>query len=283
MRKNFAYSAYKNVESPANFRTERERTGYRKLLMDRARRREVPFFRARFRGGLGKTLEVGSGNGRILYALERAGLIDRALGVEISPSRVAFANGWKKSNGSKLVESIIGDILTTRLRGAGTYDTILCLTSIFPFFDELRRNGLGLFLARAHELLRPGGTLVLESETFAQEIACCELLGGTANLWSEFAKDDPFRFNLMRFEWHSTTRELVASTWYAKRNELFVDGPTTKRFHVQTRKMVEQRLALAGFGAVRVYGDYDSSRYRAGGRRYIFIARRSSRTARPGQ
>jgi len=275
MPKNFAYDAYKNVESPRNFRSKREVARYRQLLMDRANKREVPFFRARFPGGLGKTLEVGSGNSRILYALEEAGLIGDALGIEISPSRVAFANAWKKDNGSKLVRTIVGDILATRPKGIGTYDTVLCLTSIFPFFDELRPKGLDHFLARARALLRSSGTLVLESETFAQEVACCEAMGGAASLWSEFATDDPFRFNLMRFDWSRKSRDLVVSTWYLKRAELVVDGPTTKRFHVETREAVTSRLSRAGFGAIRVYGDYDSSRSRPGDRRYIFVARKS--------
>ena len=65
---------------------------------------------------VGSVMEVGSGNGKLLYALERDGFISEAIGYELSSSRVHFANKFGELVGSKKVKNICGDFTnTTRL------------------------------------------------------------------------------------------------------------------------------------------------------------------------
>lgn len=268
---NFAYETYKKVEAPENFADRSELEKYRELLLARARKKEIPFFKKEFPHGLGDTLEVGSGNSRILFALEKEGMIKSGCGLEISPSRSAFAEEWKKDLGSK-VENICGDILKDKI--AGKFDTILCLTSIFPFFDELQKNGLDKFLRIAEGILCPGGTLVIESVTFRQEIEAALSFGGKARLWAEWSKNDPFQFNLVEYSWDKNTRRLKAVTYNTKRHELFIDGPTVKKWHMEDKKSIMKKLSRAGFRVLEVFGGYDRSPFKDNSLEYIFIAKK---------
>ncbi len=272
MKKNFAYTTYKNVEAAENFTTPRSRAAYQKLLMDRVHKKEILFFKKIFPKGLGQTLEVGSGNSRILYALEKEGLLISGLGIEISPSRVAFANAWKKDLRSTKITTIVGDILTTPV--PHMFDTILCLTSIFPFFDMLQKNGLATFLKKAHHMLKPGGTLILESVTFRDEIACCNTYNGSVNLWAEFKKDDPFQFNLVAYTWDAKKRTLAATSYNTKRHEHLIDGPTVKKWHMETPEEISRKLVDAGFSTPRTCSGYTSTPLKKDSFEYLFVAKK---------
>ena len=271
-KENFAYETYKSVESSTNFSSAKELQEYRSLLMDRVYKKEIPFFKKKFPKGLGNVLEVGSGNSRILYALEKEKLITKGVGLEISPSRSTFADEWKKNLKSKVVENICGDIFSINIKEK--FDTILCITSIFPFFDMLEKDGLNKFIKKARQLLKPGGILMIESETFRREIECAVSYGGKVNLWAEFKKSDPFQFNLVEYAWNKKTRELIATTYNTMHHKLLIDGPTTKKWHMEERKNIEEKLIKNGFNMQSVYGEFDASIYKPNSLRYIFIAKK---------
>ncbi|MCR4334879.1 MAG: class I SAM-dependent methyltransferase [Patescibacteria group bacterium] len=269
---NFAYETYKNVESSKNFSNKKEMQEYRSLLMDRVYKKEIPFFKKKFPKGLGEILEIGSGNSRILYALEKENLITTGTGLEISPSRSEFANIWKKDLKSKNVKNICGDFLSINIKEK--FDTILCLTSIFPFFDMLQKNGFNTFLKKVNQLLNPNGILILESVTFKQEITSAITFGGKVNLWAEFKKSDPFQFNLVEYAWDKKKRELTATTYNTMRQKLYIDGPTIKKWHMEERKSIEQKLIKNGFKIEAVYGGYSSNPYKDNSLEYIFVAKK---------
>lgn len=52
----------------------------------------------------GKVLEIGSGNGKLLFRLERENLISEGIGCEISKSRCRFSKKFKKVFGFKKVK-----------------------------------------------------------------------------------------------------------------------------------------------------------------------------------
>ena len=271
-KENFAYETYKSVESSTNFSSAKELQEYRSLLMDRVYKKEIPFIKKKFPKGLGSTLEVGSGNSRILYALEKENLITKAIGLEISPSRSTFAKEWKKDLKSKIVENICGDIFSMDIKEK--FDTVLCLTSIFPFFDMLEKDGLNKFIKKANQLLKPNGIIILESVTFKQEIECALSYEGKVNLWAEFKKTDPFQFNLVEYVWNEKKRELVATTYNTMRHKLFIDGPTTKKWHMEESKTIEKKLSKNSFQIQSVYGGYNGNTYKSNSLEYIFIAKK---------
>jgi hypothetical protein len=60
----------------------------------------------------GRILEVGSGNSKLLYRMEREGLLAAGYGFEISASRYQFAEKFKKYVNSRRVKNINDNILT---------------------------------------------------------------------------------------------------------------------------------------------------------------------------
>lgn len=270
-KKNFAYETYKNVEASSNFNSPKDRILYQKALLERTLKKEIPFLSKHFPKRFFSVLEIGSGSGRILHALLMNGLAKEALGIEISPSRVAFAKAWAKE--LKLsARHTVGNIL--HKVPIEKFDAVLCLTSIYPFFDLLEKNGLRKVLRNTRELLNPTGHIVLETVTFAKEIEQCNIAGGSVQVWEEYSKGDPFRFNLVHYEWDKKKRYLNATSYNVMRNNLFVDGPTIKKWHMQTASSLRSLLLEEGYKDIHFYGEFDSSRYIEGkSHRCIVIAK----------
>lgn len=272
MRKNFALETYRNVEADSNYATEKDRKRYENAMFVRTKRTELPFLKKQFPHGAGDVLEVGSGSGRILHALLRAKLAKSAVGIEISPSRVRFGKKWAHALGLSRVQHRVGDILSMDV--PEKFDTILCVTSIFPFFDMLERGGLLKALRKMRRMLRPRGALVLESVTFNKEISLCRATGGVARVWEEYAKGDPFRFNLVEYTWDEEKRVLVARSHNVMRDRAFVDAPTIKKWHLESAESLARVLRRTGFKSIRFFGDFDSSVYKEGkSLRLVAIAR----------
>ena len=262
MKRNFAYETYRSVEADSNYKTALDRRRYEDMLIARTKRTELPFLRKHFPQGTGAILEVGSGSGRILHALLLAGFAKSAVGIEISPSRVRFGKKWARKLGLSRVSHRTGDFLSMDV--PEKFDTILCVTSIFPFFDMLEKEGLMKALRKMKKVLRPHGALVLESVMFNNEVSLARVSGGSARVWEEYAKGDPFRFNLVEYIWDERKRILVARSQNVMRDRAHVDAPTIKKWHLESAKTLEKSLRRAGFRNIRFFGDFDSSVYKEG-------------------
>jgi len=261
MKKNFAYETYKNVEAPQNYKTAAKRGRYIRSMEKRTDAEDMRFLRNRL-PKVERVLEIGSGSGRILHALLTEGRAQGAVGVEISPSRVRFGKAWAKQKKIKKVEHVAGDIL--RLTPKGSFDAVLCMTTIFPFFDMLEKDGLKKVLKKSYTLLNPGGFLVLESSTFIETIKQCKDNGGSVRIWEEYRAGDPFRFHLMRYSWDEKKRQLEDVSYNLMRDKLFVDGPTTKRWHIENSASLIQKVKAAGFKNIELFGGFNSSSYTEG-------------------
>ena len=262
MKRNFAYETYRSVEADSNYKTARDRKRYEDVLTARTKQTELPFLRKHFRNGTGSVLEVGSGSGRILHALLLAGLAKSAVGIEISPSRVRFGKKWARKLGLSRVSHRTGDFLSMDV--PEKFDAILCVTSIFPFFDMLEKGGLMKALRKMKKSLRPQGAIVLESVTFNNEVSLSRVSGGSARVWEEYAKGDPFRFNLVEYILDEKKRVLVARSQNVMRDRAHVDAPTIKKWHLESAETLGQSLRRAGFRNIRFFGDFNSSVYKEG-------------------
>lgn len=98
----------------------------------------------------GATLDVGCGPGRFAIALSRRGI--GCLGVDIAPAAVAMT----EAGGARAVCTSV----FAPLPGEGTWDTVLLADGNLGIAGDPDR-----LLRRAHQLLRPGGTLLLEPAT----------------------------------------------------------------------------------------------------------------------
>ena len=70
-------------------------------------------------GYQGRVLEIGSGNGKLLFRLEQEGLLEKGIGYEVSQSRCLFAEKFKNHVNSKKVEIVNENFLQAGIMQGG--------------------------------------------------------------------------------------------------------------------------------------------------------------------
>ena len=141
-----------------------------------------------------KVLEIGSGNSKFLYALEEKGLLNYGYGVEISNSRVKFANKWKKDLKNKNVYNYEDNILNVNFEYLGNSNLVYCVDLAFQFINPLKPGSDKELLTTIYNHLQPGGKLILELDTHKRLVNQME--NNSLKTWQEFDKSDPWRYLL---------------------------------------------------------------------------------------
>src|SRR5512135_1118263 len=94
--RDFFKTGYEGFESPDQFPTTETLENYRRLLLDKTAA-QVSFISRHLGPQKLRIFEVGSGNGRISIGLALQGMLRASLGIEISRSRVQFAQEWAEA------------------------------------------------------------------------------------------------------------------------------------------------------------------------------------------
>lgn len=183
-------AAYEGLEAPESFPDRETLERYRESLLANSAAQ------ADLLGAAGpRVLEIGCGNGRLLIELARRGVAERALGVDVSASRIAFAAEWARELGMDGLEFRAQDALALDLE-PGSFDAAICITGALGYFGAADPRLDGRLLDLMREAVRPGGLIVLELYPHPRERRLLEAAGGEINLWKELAADDPWRFYL---------------------------------------------------------------------------------------
>ena len=90
--KNVNFNAYEGVESLSRFSDE----DFKRYCTDKLAsvEKHIHFIKKTCNihpGYQGRVLEIGSGNGKLLFRLEQEGLLEKGVGYEVSQSRCRFA------------------------------------------------------------------------------------------------------------------------------------------------------------------------------------------------
>ncbi|GAA0366692.1 hypothetical protein GCM10009092_33800 [Bowmanella denitrificans] len=188
-------SAYEGVEALENFTPERFADYCRDKLLSSDK--FVEFIRqhcAHDPDWQGKVAEIGSGNSKLLYNLEKQGLLKEGLGIEISRSRHEFANKFAEHIGSQRVTNLNEDVFN--LPTLTGYDLVIgvdiVLQLISPLFDKAEDR----LLDWVHSSLRPGGRVLFELWDFEYFKALLAQSDNALRLWEEFPASDPFEYCL---------------------------------------------------------------------------------------
>jgi len=147
---------------------------------------------------LGVVIEVGSGNGKLLFALERDGFITKGTGFELSNSRVFFANKFGALFNSKIVEIICGNFLDQDIEDNST-DLIIAVDLVIQLISAINDQEESNFLKKVHEALKPGGYFLIELMDFSNLIKMHGINNGDLKIWKEFDLSDPWQFGLDDF------------------------------------------------------------------------------------
>ena len=141
-----------------------------------------------------KVLEIGSGNSKFLFSLQKRGALDVGYGVEISESRIDFANQWKEELEIDNVHNVYSNILDMDISILPKFDLIYCVDLAFQFIDPLSSGSDSILLSRLYDQLAPGGSIILELDTHKriQE----KMIDGELKTWQEFPQHDPWKYAL---------------------------------------------------------------------------------------
>ena len=117
--KNVNLNAYEGVESLSRFSDE----DFKRYCTDKLAsvEKHIHFIKKHVihSGYQGRVLEIGSGNGKLLFRLEQEGLLEKGFGYEVSQSRCLFAEKFKNHVNSKKVEIVNENFLQAGIMQGG--------------------------------------------------------------------------------------------------------------------------------------------------------------------
>jgi hypothetical protein len=143
----------------------------------------------------GKVCEIGSGNSKLLYNLEKGNLLQEGIGYEISQSRYLFAEKFKSYVESRCVQNINNNFLEEK--PTDNFDIVIGMDIVFQFIAPLYPDAIRDSLKWIYQSLRTDGYLLLELRDFNEfHIQIKSSSNGRLNHWEEFAAPDPFEFVL---------------------------------------------------------------------------------------
>lgn len=154
MDKHINLIAYDNFEQVDNLKDRMNE--YRQNKLDSAKG-HVNFIKNHFPRKQITVLELGSGNSKTLFALEKAGILKRGYGIEISKSRFEFAELWKKDWGFKRVENINANVMDVNFKDFEDFDLCFCVDLAFQFFEPTEKGKAFEILKKVNKKLRGGG------------------------------------------------------------------------------------------------------------------------------
>ena len=91
-----------------------------------------------------------------MYALEKQGILDRGIGIEISSSRHEFAEKWKVDHNFEKVENLNINVKDCEFE-VGSFDLIIMVDSAFNYFYPENHALPDKVLENSWRFLCPGG------------------------------------------------------------------------------------------------------------------------------
>lgn len=208
-------SAYNDVENLSRF-TEESFINYCNKKLKECEE-ETEFIRNNFVNPewQGKICEIGSGNSKLLYSLEKNGLLNEGIGYEISPSRHLFAEKFKTYVNSKNVRNVNNNFLEES--HCPNFDLVIGVDIVFQFIAPLYPDSEKDSLNWIYNSLKPNGHVLLELRDFDEfKVQIENSKNHCLNHWEEFAAPDPFEF-------------VLASIYYDEDNYLHWDKTFLQR------------------------------------------------------
>ena len=139
------------------------------------------------------TCEIGTGNGKLLFAMEQNGLLRGGIGYEVSKSRCECAERFKKLMGCNLSQIVNQNFLEDKSKAK--FDLIIAVDIVIQFISPLYDNAEEDMFQWIDEHLENDGALFLELVDYSSTI---ETLKGNqiVKTWEEFPKADTYRYGL---------------------------------------------------------------------------------------
>ena len=259
----FYKTGYEGFERLENFPTPESMQAYRTHLLEKSAEQAQFIEKALGKRKL-RVIEFGAGNGRLLVALAQRGLIESAIGIDISQSRIAFANKWATDIGLKEVKMIAADALTFDRFDAGTFDLAICITGTFGYLQAIRESAPAELLDKMQRALRPRGTALFELYQLpAKRRQLLELNDGRLRTWQPLPAEDRFAYYLDDFEYFADANALRHGKIFIGRDGS-IDAGREEVLTYYTRRSFGELLRSSGFTKPRFAQDFVGTPYKEG-------------------
>lgn len=213
-------------------------------------------------------LELGSGNSRSLFALEKAGMLEKGYGIEISRSRFEFAELWKKEWDFSKVFNINSNVIGADIRKFGPFDLCFCVDLAFQFFEPYGIDRVFEILDAVNKNLRDGGKVVIELDGCGRALDSVRY--GMGRIWEEFSHPDPWRYSLWDCRYDKKTKLLTLKKIFIKRNmHRFWTNVTILRIY--NKDEISALLKKVGFKKIKLYSGWEGGPFKNDASEFIVV------------
>jgi len=263
---------YNGVEDLSNFSSNQEVKKYReeKLVINSKQANLISQYLLRYNAP--RVLEIGTGNGRVLIALKNRRVIDSAIGVDISKSRIDFAERWIADEGlSDSIKVIREDILN--FKSFGLFDVCIIVTNAFGYFDAIKEGLSSQVLDYVRKSLKPGGLLIMELYNHVEKIRQCNARDDrTIRYWNYGNSSDPWRYHLHQVKYDEKRKIRKHKKIFVNKNGQ-IDNSKYEELRLYSADELEGLLRSSGFKDIEFYGDWNSRPYFEGSQYTIVFAK----------
>lgn len=260
-------SSYNNVECLENFSNE-EFINYCNDKLESCTK-HIDFLQNMQLNDLFDICEIGSGNSKLLYALEEKNLINEAVGIEVSTSRYLFAEKFKKHVKSSRVCNINDELFNVNLNKQ--FDIIIGVDIVLQLISPTSKNAEELFFQWTLDHLSKDGYLILELWSFQEILQQIELSENSLKLWQEFPSSDPFKYLLAHIH-KDENQNICWNKKFIKRNTY----DESEFFHVlkpYSKQKIVKLLEKYGFCDIQIF-DYWNQKSDCEKDEYIVVAKK---------
>jgi SAM-dependent methyltransferase len=255
MPNNFYSTLYEGVDDLNKFNAS-ELKEYREALLERSCD-EVEFI-LNFLNPIKNTiLDIGCGNGRICFSMQKAGINLDYCGIDVAKSRIKFAEKWKEDLNANTAKFYNLDFLNEKIPVEITADMVLVLTVMISYFGYT--NEMDLFFDRLKRYLKKGSKIIIEVYNRPKIRAEIENGESSCKLWTEFPSSDRYRFGLHEFSIKDKT--VVDRKIFIKRDLNEIEDKRTEYVYVFDDGELESILNRHNFEVKGIYSDFKFSKY----------------------
>ena len=186
-------------------------------------------------------LEIGSGNSKFLYALEQHGILNRGYGIDLSNSRVNFAEEWKKDLKMDNVTNINSNFFDCNLEDFPDFDLVYCSDMAFQLFDPSERGNDVKCLETVYDKMKSGSKILLEIEDSKNLFKT--MTNNEVRVWQEFDESDPWRYLLWECKYENDDSWIRYNKTFIKRDlsELFNSSIVLRNYSREEAKTLLQQ------------------------------------------
>jgi SAM-dependent methyltransferase len=199
-------------------------------------------------------LELGSGNSKMLFNLEKNKILDVGYGIEFSKSRFDFSQKWKEDCDIKNVFNFNHDFLEFDYESIKKVDLVFCVDLAFQFCEPIKKGSDVYLLNKIYNQINEGGLIILELDGCSNII---DTIPFSNKIWEEFPETDPWRFSLWNCKYENSLLEWD-KIFIGRKGEISETKITLK---IYNKEEICQLLKNIGFININLYSNWTMDKF----------------------